>query len=54
MSAKYKLEKFKIDKDFIYTVEFKGYTEIEINCFEKIKVEKHIVTTRNEDVEAKY
>ncbi|EMI5490493.1 trigger factor [Providencia stuartii] len=47
----YKPEMLEDGKDFVYSVEFEVYPEIELKGLETIEVEKPVVTVKDEDLE---
>ncbi|WOO50513.1 trigger factor [Hafnia alvei] len=47
----YKPEQYKEGEDFVYSVEFEVYPEIELKDLESIEVEKPVVAVKDEDVD---
>lgn len=47
----YKPEQYKEGEDFVYSVEFEVFPEIELKDLESIEVEKPVVTVKDEDVD---
>lgn len=47
----YKPEQYKEGEDFVYSVEFEVFPEIELKGLEGIEVEKPVVTVKDEDVD---
>lgn len=47
----YKPEQYKEGEDFVYSVEFEVFPEIELKGLESIEVEKPVVTVKDEDVD---
>ena len=47
----YKPEQYKEGEDFVYSVEFEVFPEIELKGLESIEIEKPVVTVKDEDVD---